>query len=204
MSRHNQNPDTQNPEPQVEQPAESKTPEEWAARAKQFCLRWLGARAHTRAELAEKMRRKGIPEDIGESVLDRLTKVHLIDDNDFAHTFARSRHQYSGKGRAVLAQELKRKGVGENDVRDALSTISDEDERNKAHELVTKRLRSLTKVDWSDPNERQRAVRKLVGMLARRGYPPGLSYGIVADAIRAEAPQPIEIDTFEPESFDTE
>ncbi|WP_149359912.1 regulatory protein RecX [Lolliginicoccus suaedae] len=162
---------------------QEKSPEEWQAHAKNLCLRWLGMRAHTRDELRNKLEAKGIPSAVSDSVLERFAEVKLIDDAEFAHAWARSRHQYAGKGKRAIANELRRKGVDDADAQNALSTISDEDERDRARELVDKRLRSIASVDWTDQREKQRIIQRLVGMLARRGYGPSISYSVVTEAL---------------------
>lgn len=148
-----------------------------------MCLRWLSARAHTRAELRDKLERKGVPAEIAESVLDRFADANLVNDADFAETWVRSRHEYAGRGRTALAAELRRKGVSDREVDQALAVISDEDEWSRAYALVAQRLERTPKTDWRSNDDRQRVTRKLVGMLSRRGYAPGLAYSVVKQAI---------------------
>ncbi|MBD8505416.1 regulatory protein RecX [Hoyosella sp. G463] len=162
---------------------QERSPEEWQAHAKSLCLRWLAMRAHTRDELRTKLESKGIPTPISDAVLERFAEVKLIDDAEFAQAWVRSRHQYAGKGKRAIANELRRKGVDDEDAQHALGTISDDDERDRARELVDKRLRASAPVDWSDPREKQRAIQRLVGMLARRGYGPSISYNVVTEAL---------------------
>ncbi|MDQ2790879.1 MAG: recombination regulator RecX, partial [Actinomycetota bacterium] len=57
-----------------------------AAEAQGICLRLLTARPRSRAELADALRRRGIPEEVGEPVLDRLSQVGLVDDVAFAES----------------------------------------------------------------------------------------------------------------------
>jgi regulatory protein len=63
---------------------------------------------------------------------------------------------------------------------EALAEVDPESERKRATELVARKLRG---VSVSGPDERARAGRRLVGMLARRGYPAGLSYEVVRTAL---------------------
>lgn len=153
--------------------------EDPAQRAKDICLRLLTARPRTRAELHQALLRKEIPEQIADQVLGRLDEVGLIDDAAFADLWVRSRHTYQGLGRRALAMELRRKGVADDVAAEAVATVDAEAEEDRARQLVRKRLRSLTAADETT------RIRKLVGMLARRGYPEGLAFRVVRDELRA-------------------
>jgi regulatory protein len=93
-----------------------------------------------------------------------------------------SRHTFSGKGKRALSLELRTKGVSAEHAQSALDQIDSEDERERATELVRKKCRSLSFPDAGDPDaraERDKIVRKLVGMLARRGYQQGMAFAVV-------------------------
>src|ERR1700754_4659121 len=79
--------------------------------ARALCLRLLTARARTRAELAEQLTKRGYPDDVSALVLDRLTDVGLVDDEDFAEQWVRSRRGNAGKGKRALAAGLRHKGI---------------------------------------------------------------------------------------------
>ncbi|MFC9549421.1 recombination regulator RecX [Rhodococcus sp. NPDC056960] len=145
--------------------------------AKDFCLRLLTDRARSRAELSERLAKKGYSADIAERVLDRLTEVGLVNDADFAQQWVHSRHTYSGKGKRALALELRRKGIGQDDATEALAQIDSDDERARATELVAKKLRTVS------ADDRDRAVRRLVSMLARRGFPQGMAFEVIKEQL---------------------
>ncbi|OLF04330.1 recombinase RecX [Actinophytocola xinjiangensis] len=144
-----------------------------------MCLRLLTVRPRTRAELRQALLRKEITDQVADQVLGRLDEVGLIDDAAFADLWVRSRHTHQGLGRRALAMELRRKGVADDVAADAMATVDDEAEEERARQLVRKRLRSLTAADDTA------RVRKLVGMLARRGYSEGLAFRVVRDELRA-------------------
>ncbi len=148
------------------------------AQAKDVCLRLLTDRARSRAELANKLADKGFRADVAERVLNRLAEVGLIDDAAFAEQWVHSRHTYSGRGKKALAQELRRKGVAPADAEPALAAITSDDEHTRATELVHRKLQSLP----SDL-DRDKAIRRLVGMLARRGYDPSTAHAVVMAAV---------------------
>jgi regulatory protein len=146
--------------------------------AKDICLRLLTARPRTRVELAQALARKGVEEEVAEQVLSRLDEVGLIDDAAFAEVWVRSRHNFQGLSRRALAVELRRKGVADDFAAEALATVDEEAEEDRARQLVRKRLRVL------DGAEEAAKIRKLVGMLARKGYAEGLAYRVVKDELR--------------------
>lgn len=150
--------------------------------ARAVCLRLLTVRARTRAELEEQLAKRGYPDEVGARVLDRLTEVGLVDDADFAEQWVRSRRINAGKGKRALAAELRKKGIDNELIDDALSGIDAAAERERAEELVQARLRRESLADGDDV----KITRRLVGMLARRGYSQSLAFDVVSMALTAE------------------
>ena len=108
-------------------------------------------------------------------VIADLERDRLIDDALFAQEWVRQRHQRRGKSKAVLDRELREKGIAASIRGEALDIINEDDEREKAHELAVKKARSV-KYDCSCQQGRLRqALRRIVGVLARRGFPQGMS-----------------------------
>jgi len=147
--------------------------------ARAIVLRKLTAAPRTRAQLADDLRRRAVPDDVAEKVLDRFTEVGLINDQAFAGEWVRTRHAQRGLSRRALAHELRKKGVADELVAEAVDEVDDEDERRAAEELVARRLPSLRRF------ERDVQTRRLVGMLARKGYPGGLAMNVVRAAVSA-------------------
>lgn len=143
------------------------------AQAKDACLRLLTDRARSRSELETKLSGRGFEPEIITNVLDRLQEIGLIDDADFANQWVHSRHTYSGKGKRALAVELRLKGIDQDVASEALSQIDPEDERERAAELVRRKLKN------KPVDDRDKVTRRLVSMLARKGYSAGMSYEVV-------------------------
>lgn len=154
------------------------------AKAREICLRLLSASPRTRAQLAEALQRKHIPDDVAERVLGRFTDVGLIDDEAFAQAWVQSRHAGRGLGKQALAAELRRRGVANETVNDAVETLDPDQEEQTARALVARKLPSTR---GADPAKR---MRRLVGMLARRGYSPALAYRVVKEALAEEGTDP--------------
>ena len=150
--------------------------------ARNLCLRLLTARARTRAELEGQLAKRGYPDDVSQRVLDRLTQVGLIDDADFAEQWVRSRRANAGKGKRALAAELRTKGVDNDVITAALDGIDAGAERQRAEKLVRDRLRREKLGDDDDA----KIARRLVGMLARRGYSQTMAFDVVEDELANE------------------
>jgi regulatory protein len=135
-----------------------------ATRAREICLHQLAARPRSRNELAGKLRRSGVDEDVAEAVLNRLTEVGLIDDAAFASMVVSSARTGRGLGRRGLAHELSRRGVDAEVSAAALADVDDDSEEASARALVARRLPSLAA---AAPPVR---ARRLAALLARKGY----------------------------------
>lgn len=150
--------------------------------ARALCLRLLTTRSRTRAELVAQLAKRGFPDQAAQAALVRLEAVGLVDDEDFAEQWVRSRQANAGKGKRALAAELRDKGVGEEVIAGALDGIDDGAERALAEQVVRRRLRR----EALGGGEDAKVARRLVGMLARRGYSHGMATAVVADALAAE------------------
>ncbi|MGV0742309.1 recombination regulator RecX [Mycolicibacterium sp. XJ870] len=165
--------------PEDEQAQDPRKREE---QAKNVCLRLLTVRARTRAELEGQLTKRGYPDEVSATVLDRLTDVGLIDDEDFAEQWVRSRQANAGKGKRALAVELRKKGVDKEVIDAALADIDAGAERERAEQLVRDKLRRERLTD----DDELRVTRRLVGMLARRGYGQSMALDVVRVELASE------------------
>jgi regulatory protein len=163
-----------------EQPSAPRVPRDPEAAARSICLRLLTVEPRTRSQLAQAMQRKDIPAAVADGILDRLTEAGLIDDQAFARAWVESRHHSRGLSRRALSNELRRRGVADDDVREAVETLDPDEEVATARQIVERKLRSTR---GQPPDAR---ARRLVGTLARKGYGAALSYRIVREALEAE------------------
>ncbi|MGW1778413.1 recombination regulator RecX [Streptomyces sp. NPDC002143] len=151
-----------------------------AERARAICLRLLTGTPRTRKQLADALRKREIPDDVAEEVLSRFEEVGLINDSAFADAWVESRHHGRGLARRALAQELRTKGVDSALIEEAVSQLDSEQEEETARELVARKLRSTRGLD------RDKRLRRLAGMLARKGYPEGVALRVVRQALEEE------------------
>jgi regulatory protein len=145
--------------------------------ARNLCLRALTGAPKTRQQLADLLAKRGVPEPAALAVLDRFGEVGLIDDAAFARAWVSSRQAGRGLARRALTSELRAKGIDPEVAAEAVQAVDDDDERAAARLLVERRLRGMTRLD------RTTASRRLVGMLARKGYGGGLAAAVVREAL---------------------
>ncbi len=148
--------------------------------ARAIVLRQLAMAPRSRHQLHEKLRQRDCPDDVAEAVLDRMTEVGLVDDEKFAEALVRSKQITRSLSARALAHELRTKGVDKEAAAAVLAEISPTEEEDRARDLVTARLPRLRGLD------RDTVMRRLAGMLARKGYPSGLSFQVIREAIDAD------------------
>jgi regulatory protein len=151
--------------------------------ARSILLGKLTAAPRTRAQLADSLAQRGVPDEVADRSLDRFEDLGLVDDAEFARQWARTRQAGRGLARRALAYELRQRGVGDDLVKEALDDPELGDEFETARELVRRRL-VAARPRLSDPAERERQTRRALGMLARKGYGGGVATLAVREAMR--------------------
>ena len=161
---------------------------EAADAAKQVLLRRLSNAPRTRKELAKDLKDKDISDEVANVALDRFEEVGLINDQALASNYVSSQHERKGLGKNALRQQLRAKGVSDDVALEAISQISDDQEFQAAFALACKKIRSLQKDDAKTQ------LRKIVGVLARKGYSSNLAFRVAKEVI-ADLPDglPLEI-----------
>ncbi|MFG2554597.1 recombination regulator RecX [Streptomyces sp. NPDC048581] len=159
---------------------ERSSPGDPVEQARAICLRLLTGTPRTRKQLADALRKREIPDDAAEEVLSRFEEVGLINDSAFADAWVESRHHGRGLARRALAQELRTKGVDSTLIDAAVAQLDSEQEEATARDLVARKLRSTRGLD------RDKRLRRLAGMLARKGYPEGMALRVVRQALEEE------------------
>jgi len=171
-----------------EAPAVRDAPE--VRRAQDLCVRLLSVRSRSRTELRQAMVRKEFEEEVAELVLGRLDRAGLIDDEAFAHEWVASRHNHKGLSRRALVNELRRKGVDDSVAAQAAAAVNEDSELERAREIVRRKLSSVARVDDTTK------LRRLVGVLARKGYAEGMAIRVVREELSREGTSGIPDDDF--------
>ena len=152
-------------------------------RAKTIVYNQLAYSAKTRGQLRKKLQAEGFDAELIEPLLDKFEAAKLIDDAEYAQTFVAQKSRTKKLSRAALRRELSERGVRGEEAENALAQRTDEQEREDAAELVRKKLRPG--MDLSDRAEKDRVTRRLLGMLARRGYPSSMSMSVIREELAA-------------------
>lgn len=151
--------------------------------ARGIVLRLLTGSAKSRAQLSEALARKDVPEEVAERVLDRFTEVGLVDDAAYAQSLVRTGHAERGLSRRAVAQELRRRGVGDADAAEALAQIDDDDEEEAARAFARRKLSATRGLD------RDVRLRRTYAALGRKGYGAELVSRVVRAELAAEEPE---------------
>jgi regulatory protein len=121
-------------------------------KAKDAAYNYLSYRARSVKEVRDKLVQKEFAEEIIEQVVDDLQRQKLLNDREFARRF-------------VEARQLRRKGIETEIIDEVLGEFAATlDSEERAMGLLGKqawRYRGL---------ERDKAKRRMLGFLARRGY----------------------------------
>jgi regulatory protein len=164
-------------------------PADPASVARKIALDLLTAAPRTRAQLADAMARRGVPEEVGVEVLDRFTEVGLIDDAAYAQAWVASRQRTRGLAPRALAGELRQRGVAEPLIAAAVTAVDGDEVAATARALVRRKARAMIGL----PREAQ--LRRLSGMLARKGYPSDVALRAVRDVLAEFAGAGADTDT---------
>ena len=150
-------------------------------RAKTIVYNQLAYSAKTRGQLRKKLQAEGFDAELIEPLLDKFEAAKLIDDAEYAQSFVAQKSRTKKLSRAALRRELAERGVRGEEAENALAQRTDEQEREDAAELVRKKLRPG--MDLSDRAEKDRVTRRLLGMLARRGYSSSVSMSVIREEL---------------------
>lgn len=166
------------------QPGAVHEEQDWVEKGREIALRQLDFCARSSYELQQAMVNKGVPQQAAQEVIERLTRVGLIDDEEYAKMLVRTRHLERGLARRALKVELDRKGIAPDLAEQALSQIDEDDELHAARSIVAKRVGNMQNV------EPKRRRQRLYAALARRGFSSGTARGAI-DGVLSEEGLPL-------------
>lgn len=156
--------------------------EEDKAEVRRRGLLLLDQRARSRSELRQRLIALEFEDALVDMVLDDFEASKLLDDETFAFEWVRQRHQRRGKSRTVLDRELKDKGIAQSIRSSALEQITAESEEDIARGLAEKKARTI-KAKPVGRADYDKALRRVVGVLARRGFNQSMSLHIAKKAL---------------------
>lgn len=145
--------------------------------ARTIVLNSLTAAPKTRAQLAELLAKRGVPDDVARACLDRFEELRLVDDAEYARMWVRSRHEHKGLSRRALALELQRRGVDRAFIDEALELVDDESELVAAMEVAARKARSTTGLPYPT------RYRRVLSAVQRKGYSSSVATAAVREAL---------------------
>ncbi|WP_257202183.1 recombination regulator RecX [Corynebacterium cystitidis] len=156
--------------------------EEALAPVRKRALGLLDQRARSRHELRERLLKAEFAPELVNDVCDEFERTGLLNDQTFAREWVRQRAARRGKSSRALDRELQEKGVASAIRVEAISQLSAEDEEKTARVIAEKKARSVKEVP-EDRAAYDKVLRRVVGALARRGFPSAMSFSIAKAAL---------------------
>lgn len=138
------------------------------AEALRLGLKLLGSRDLTRRELRERLKSRDVADEAAERAVSELWSRGLIDELDIARRAAEVGTARRHVGMARLRQELRSRGIGAEDIEQALAEVDTDSELEAAVAVALQRLRGLRDVDA------QTRRRRVLASLQRKGFPSDL------------------------------
>jgi regulatory protein len=140
-------------------------------KAYQHALRYLSYRPRTRSEIAKNLRDFDTPDEVIESILEKLAQSGMVNDAQFAQAWVENRSAFRPRSRRALTFELRRRGVDPNIIEQSIAVV---DEDALAYEAARKQAGKLRGLDW------QLYRQKMFGFLARRGFNYEVSAAVIS------------------------
>ncbi len=147
-----------------EQKAKSNAVQTPLQKARETSLNYLSRRARSAYEVAQRLRQREFPEEIVVEVIADLERLRFIDDRAFARRWIESRLDKAA-GARKLVQDLRRKGIETAVIEEVIAEYAHQlDNPDRARGLLRKQAWRYRGLD------RDKAQRRMLGFLARRGY----------------------------------
>lgn len=124
--------------------------------------RLLAHRPRSQAEIQRHLHTKGYTPDVIDRVIERLSAVDLLNDEQFARYWIDQRETFRPRGHLALRQELQQKGIAREIIEAALADVDETDAARQSAEKKAQQLAGLSEVEFK---------RKLGQYLQRRGFP---------------------------------
>ena len=145
------------------------------AHAKKTAMNMLAMRDHSSDELRKKLLKRDLMPEAIDVLIEKLQNSRLLNDEEFAHRFARAQRENRKLSRSVLKRELSKKGISPELAADAVADIDGEEEL--AREVAEKKAASTRRLDYAVRE------RRILGMLARRGFPSAICIKVTREVL---------------------
>ena len=148
--------------PQLDQAGDGARAEELEL-AEKALLKKLRTRSLSVSEARGVLREYSLSPDAVDHLIALMDEYGYLDDAALADQLIHAGAERKGQGRQAIAQTLAKRGIPREVAEAALSALPDDD-LERALEFARTKARSFQKLD------RDTALRRLAGQLARRGY----------------------------------
>lgn len=142
----------------------------------EYALRLLDRREYCEAEMIQKMKRRGAPEEIILQIIAKLKEYDLLNEERYAARVYEAWINKKVYGRMHLKAELIKKQVPDIYADAIMENFSDEEEEERAVAAVEK---ALHRRDGKYDPSTQKGKNALARYLAARGFSSGLVRSIV-------------------------
>ena len=148
--------------------------------AERTLLRRLCGRSLSLSEARTVLREREIAPDAAEAILERFQELGYLDDSALAEQLIHAGSERRGQGRRVIAQTMAKRGIPRDVADSALAALPDDDDE-RALEFARNKARGMSSLD------RDTALRRLTGQLARRGYSGSIAMSAARTALDEQA-----------------
>lgn len=139
-------------------------------------LRKLRRRGLSVAEATSALIADGVDRAAAEGYVAELQRRRWLSDADLAEQLVHAAVARKGEGRRAIAQTLAKRGIPRDIADDALGALPDDD-ADRALDFARSKARGMAALD------RDTALRRLMGQLARRGYPGSVAMAAARQAL---------------------
>lgn len=136
----------------------------------QQAVKYLSYRIRSEREVRDNLKKHHFSDEVIQAVLEKLRRLGLVDDRQFARTWVENRNEFRPRGRRALQMELRQKGIEDGMIAEVLDGL-DEDEL--AYQAAVRQVRKYAGLPWEGFRP------KMVAFLARRGF----HYGVVIPVV---------------------
>lgn len=151
--------------------------EENLSRCKNTALRIVEKSYKTEKEIYDRLIEKGYEKETIDPVIEFLKEYKFINDEAYVKMYTKDRMRNQGTNKIKYA--LKRKGIEDEKIEEALSHISKEDEKSIAKELAMKKYKMLVKKE----DDKYKLWNKLCRFLVAKGYDYSLTKEVIKEVV---------------------
>jgi SOS response regulatory protein OraA/RecX len=161
-----------------ENPADPEEVKTFNKQAENFIVWHLSQRDLTVHEATQKLvKKQKWPEETIQYVIEKCINNHWLDDEKFVENYIRSEQRWNQLCKYAIKMKLLKKGAPSDIVETYLNEIDSETETESAKELLIKQVQKINHL----PDDKK--TQRLLGLLARKGYPASIAYPLVKEIV---------------------